>query len=62
MIDKNKCMACLSCVLGCMAEHTQKMENLFMILILNDTSNESRNHIELNESLSPAPIIWPPLQ
>ncbi|WP_454054612.1 4Fe-4S dicluster domain-containing protein [Clostridium sp. Marseille-Q7071] len=56
MIDKDKCMACLGCVLGCMAEHNESGKSIYD-LDLEDTSNESRNHIELNENLSPAPII-----
>lgn len=56
MIDKDKCMACLNCVLGCMAEHNKKGNSIYD-LNLEDPTNESRNHIELDDKGNSIPII-----
>ena len=56
MIDKEKCMACLGCILGCMAEHNEKGKSIYD-LDLEDRTNESRNHIELDQKQNPIPIV-----
>lgn len=55
-IDKDLCMSCLNCVLGCMAEHNEKGKSIFD-LDLEDLANESKNHIELDRNKCPAPIV-----
>lgn len=56
MIDKDKCMACLNCVLGCMTEHNPEGNTIYD-LDLKDPACESRNHIELDEHSNPVPIV-----
>lgn len=55
-INKDLCMSCLNCVLGCMEEHNPKGKTIFD-LDLTDPSNESRNHILLDGDRKPVPII-----
>ncbi len=55
-VDKDLCMACLNCVLGCMAEHNEKGKSIYD-LDLEDRANEGRNHIELGKNKYPTPII-----
>ncbi|AOY76834.1 4Fe-4S dicluster domain-containing protein [Clostridium formicaceticum] len=55
-IDKELCMSCLNCVIGCMAEHNKKGKNIYA-LDLEDLSNESKNHIALDKNKCPAPIL-----
>ncbi len=55
-VKKELCMACLNCVLGCMAEHNEKGKNIFDLDLL-DLSNESRNHISLDSKKGPSPIL-----
>ncbi|XUW99306.1 4Fe-4S dicluster domain-containing protein [Wukongibacter sp. M2B1] len=55
-VEKDLCMACLNCVLGCMAEHNEKGKSIYD-LDLEDRTNEGRNHIELDKNKYPAPII-----
>ncbi|WP_432667604.1 4Fe-4S dicluster domain-containing protein [Wukongibacter baidiensis] len=55
-VDKDLCMACLNCVLGCMAEHNEKGKSIYD-LDLEDRANEGRNHIELDKNKIPTPII-----
>lgn len=44
IIDKDKCMGCMNCSIACMMEHQEK--KTIFDLDLEDTKNESRNHIE----------------
>lgn len=55
-VDRDLCMACLNCVLACMAEHNEKGKSIYD-LDLEDVSNGSRNHIELDKNKCPTPII-----
>ncbi|AKL95070.1 putative carbon-monoxide dehydrogenase iron sulfur subunit [Clostridium aceticum] len=55
-IDKESCMSCLNCVIGCMAEHNKKSKSIYD-LDLEDLTNESKNHIELDSNKCPIPIL-----
>lgn len=55
-ISQELCMACMNCVLGCMAEHNDKGLRIDD-LDLSDLHNEARNHISQNSHKTPAPIF-----
>ncbi|AOY77739.1 4Fe-4S dicluster domain-containing protein [Clostridium formicaceticum] len=55
-INKDLCMSCLNCVIGCMAEHNKKGKSIYN-LDMEDLANESKNHIELDKNKCPAPIL-----
>lgn len=55
-IDKDKCMSCLNCVLGCMAEHNLDGDSIYD-LDLENPDNHSRNHVEFDSNDDPVPII-----
>lgn len=56
MIDKDLCIGCLNCTLACMCTHNSKGNSIYD-LNLEDISNESRNHIELDSNNHPSPIL-----
>lgn len=56
IINKDLCMGCLNCFIGCMAEHNEKGKSIFD-LDLEDRANESNNHVELSGGKSTVPIL-----
>lgn len=55
-IKKELCMSCLNCSLACMMEHNKQGTTIYD-LNLEDVTNESRNHIALDQNLKPVPIF-----
>ncbi|GAA0781940.1 4Fe-4S dicluster domain-containing protein [Hathewaya limosa] len=56
IIDRALCQGCLNCTLACMAEHNEKGKSIFD-LKLQDSKNESRNHITLDSKGRLTPIF-----
>lgn len=56
MIKKELCTGCLNCTVACMSEHN-KNSSSFYDLELDNTDNESRNHIALDSLERPVPIF-----
>jgi len=55
MIDKDKCMGCLSCTIACIRSHNQ--DDSIYAVDFQDTTVEARNHIELNYQAQYVPIF-----
>lgn len=56
IINRALCQGCLNCTLACMAEHNEKGKSIFD-LKLQDSKNESRNHIVLDSKGRFTPIF-----
>lgn len=56
MINKDLCTGCLNCHVACMAEHNESGKS-FLDLDLENTINESRNHLSLDSNGQVVPIF-----
>ncbi|WP_373599870.1 4Fe-4S dicluster domain-containing protein [Paraclostridium bifermentans] len=55
LINKDLCTGCKSCVLACMVKHNPNKD--MYTLDLECLNNDGRNHIEIDKSNKPVPIV-----
>lgn len=55
-VEKELCMSCLNCYIGCMAEHNEKGTSIYD-LNLEDVKNESRNHLASDGKGGSVPVL-----